>query len=138
MFLIVFHGRAAYYLHDSSVASAGRGDNSMIAGATKVPKVLASKMLAGTSSDLVMRRTEPSVTPRVFLGYMSEDARLAKRIAEPLEAVGMVVSWDKWLHAGRGTQISKSPLKPFRGFALRASQASLGFFDDHHAPDCPE
>ncbi|WP_156489801.1 hypothetical protein [Bradyrhizobium sp. DOA1] len=24
-------------------------------------------------------------------------------------------------------QISKSPLKPFRGFALRVSQASLGF-----------
>jgi hypothetical protein len=38
----------------------------------------------------------PSTPPCVFLSYTSDDAVLAKRIAEALEAAGIEVWWDKW------------------------------------------
>ncbi|MBA7469767.1 hypothetical protein ES707_05041 [subsurface metagenome] len=55
---------------------------------------LVNERLGGEMSDL--SGEEPATTPRVFLSYTSDDAALAKRMAESLEAAGIEVWWDKW------------------------------------------
>jgi hypothetical protein len=49
----------------------------------------------GGGADDVSTKELPS-SPRVFLSYTSDDAELAKQIAEALEAAGIEVWWDKW------------------------------------------
>ena len=54
------------------------------------------KQRMGTEDDDLLETVEPVSPPKVFLSYTADDADLARRVAEALQANGIETWWDAW------------------------------------------